>query len=81
MMEHYRAITSRTGVGSAVAKHHHQLHKGLPAQFTSNVLARERKNLTRLVLEALHMEKNIGHTLMNQKGEYGRLKLKILDQI
>ena len=77
MLEHDKAVMSTTGSGSAIGKHHHQLHKGLRPQYTSKILVVEEKNLNRLVLEAVHMEKTklSGHTLMNQKGEFGKLKL------
>ena len=75
MLEHSRALNNGKGLGSAVAKHHQINHRGQLPDYRSKVLCTEGKNLVRLVLEALYMEKNRWNVLMNQRGEFGRMKL------
>ena len=62
---------------SAVAKHHTAYHKGTVPRYRSKIVAVHCKNLDRLACEALKVERGATRyrCLMNQKGEWGKMKL------
>ena len=77
MLEHEDACHRPSGgSSSSVAKHHRALHWGEPPRFSVSIVGSQRKNLYRLVSEALWIRKLASKvTLINQKSERGKLQL------
>ena len=76
-MKEHMANTRRGKGASAVSKHHSTHHLGTTPRYRSKIVAVHSKNLDRLACEALHVEKGFSKykLLMNQKGEWGKMKL------
>ena len=75
LLEHKRAILGADKAGSAVFKHHQELHMRNFPGCRSRILDIQPKNLHRLASEALHLIRSRRHTLLNRKGEFGKMHL------
>ena len=72
------AVRRGKGEESALAKHHIQIHPGIPPVYTGKLVGGDPKNLYRYVGEALHIErrsKDRRSLVLNGKGEWGRMHL------
>ena len=61
--------------GSAIYKHHQELHRGNPPVYRSKIIDIQPKNQQRLVSEALNINRSNGQFLINRKGEFGKMHL------
>ena len=63
---------------NALAKHSSKFHPGLPSEFSTSIIDRQKYNMQRYISESLYIEKSTKENnviVLNSKSEWGRQEL------